>query len=240
MRHEATLLHELPLVAADRTGASAALHDGARTVSYSELATDIRRFASALAALGVGRGERVAIYLDKRLETVVASFGAPAHGAVFVPINPLLKPEQVAYILRDCDVRVLVTSAERLACWRRCCGHARTWRTWSSPASVPPAALPCAGVAVHALERALDAPPRAGHRVIDTDMVGILYTSGSTGKPKGVVLSHRNMVAGAKSVASLPREPRGRHAAGGAAAVVRRRVQPAHDGLSRRRAAWCC
>jgi acyl-CoA synthetase (AMP-forming)/AMP-acid ligase II len=41
-----------------------------------------------------------------------------------------------------------------------------------------------------------------GHRVIDTDMAAILYTSGSTGKPKGVVLSHRNMVAGAKSVAS--------------------------------------
>ena len=41
-----------------------------------------------------------------------------------------------------------------------------------------------------------------GHRVIDTDMAAILYTSGSTGRPKGVVLSHRNMVAGAKSVAS--------------------------------------
>ena len=48
-------------------------------------------------------------------------------------------------------------------------------------------------------------PPDAttlGHRVIDTDMTAILYTSGSTGKPKGVVLSHRNMVAGGKSVAS--------------------------------------
>jgi acyl-CoA ligase (AMP-forming) (exosortase A-associated) len=48
----------------------------------------------------------------------------------------------------------------------------------------------------------LDAPPGAHHRIIDTDMVAILYTSGSTGKPKGVVLSHRNMVLGAKSVAS--------------------------------------
>ena len=45
-------------------------------------------------------------------------------------------------------------------------------------------------------------PHKSGHRVIDTDVAGILYTSGSTGKPKGVVLSHRNMVAGAKSVAS--------------------------------------
>ena len=48
----------------------------------------------------------------------------------------------------------------------------------------------------------LQAAPRTAHRVIDTDLVAILYTSGSTGKPKGVVLSHRNMVAGAKSVAS--------------------------------------
>ena len=67
-----------------------------------------------MAALDIARGARVAVYLEKRIETVVASFGAPAHGAVFVPINPLLKAEQVGYILRDCDVRVLVTSAERL------------------------------------------------------------------------------------------------------------------------------
>jgi len=51
-------------------------------------------------------------------------------------------------------------------------------------------------------EDLLEAPSRAGYRVIDTDMLAILYTSGSTGRPKGVVLSHRNMVAGAKSVAS--------------------------------------
>src|SRR5690606_36174081 len=48
----------------------------------------------------------------------------------------------------------------------------------------------------------LDGPKRAGHRVIDNDVLAILYTSGSTGKPKGVVLSHRNMVCGAQSVAS--------------------------------------
>ena len=74
-----------------------------------------RGFASGLMHLGLARGERVAIYLEKRFETVIASFGAPAAGGVFVPLNPLLKPEQVGFILRDCDVRVLVTSPERLA-----------------------------------------------------------------------------------------------------------------------------
>ena len=53
-----------------------------------------------------------------------------------------------------------------------------------------------------ALEAPNRAPARPPHRVIDTDVLAILYTSGSTGKPKGVVLSHRNMVAGAKSVSS--------------------------------------
>src|SRR5690606_4874724 len=64
----------------------------------------------------------------------------------------------------------------------------------------PAAALP--GLPLTPWRDLLEAPRRAGHRVIDVDMAAILYTSGSTGKPKGVVLSHRNMVAGAKSVAS--------------------------------------
>jgi acyl-CoA ligase (AMP-forming) (exosortase A-associated) len=202
MRGEATLLHELPLLAALRSPQSVALQDDTSNVRYGELAGEMQRFSSALAALRVGRGERVAIYLDKRHETVVASFGAPAHGAVFVPINPLLKAEQVAYILRDCGVRALVTSSERLQ------AIAQVLPDCPDLAHVivagPSSALPVPGstIAMHRWSEVLDAAPRDGHRVIDTDTVAILYTSGSTGKPKGVVLSHRNMVAGAKSVAS--------------------------------------
>ncbi|MFL6660897.1 MAG: acyl-CoA ligase (AMP-forming), exosortase A system-associated [Rhizobacter sp.] len=198
MSREAHLLHELPWVAAERSPQAIALHDDAGALTYGGLAEDIRRFAAALSALNVGRGERVAIYLDKRRETVVASFGAPAQGAVFVPINPLLKPEQVGYILRDCGVRVLVTSPERLATLvpvlAACPELAHVVVTGA--ATVTPVQP------VHRWNDALAAGSPGSHRVIDSDMVGILYTSGSTGKPKGVVLSHRNMVAGAKSVAS--------------------------------------
>lgn len=201
MRNEAQLLHELPMLSAQRTPDAIALRDGARSCTYAGLADEITRFAAGLSALGVGRGDRVAIFLDKRQATVVASFGAPAQGAVFVPINPLLKPDQVAYILRDCGVRVLVTSDER---WRLLAPAAAECLELRHAVIVGPshAAASAGHVAVHAWDALLDAPHRPGHRVIDTDMVGILYTSGSTGKPKGVVLSHRNMVVGAKSVAS--------------------------------------
>jgi len=200
MSHEAALLHELPLLAAARTPDATALIDGARRWSYADLARDIRGFASGLCALGTRRGDRIAIFLDKRIETVVSSFGAPAAGAVFVPVNPLLKPEQVCYILRDCNVRVLVTSPDRMralsAVLAECPDLLHVVTVGAAPADT--------GItqAVHAWQDLLAAAPRAGHRLIDKDVVGILYTSGSTGKPKGVVLSHRNMVAGAKSVAS--------------------------------------
>ena len=194
---ESTLLNELVAVAAERAPDAPALTYGAATLSYGELDAAVRGFASGLMGLGLGRGERVAIYLEKRFETVVASFGAPAAGGVFVPLNPLLKPEQVGFILRDCAVRVLVTSPERLAQLGEVltqCPSLRHVVLTSGAGSAP--------VPVHDWAALLASPARAGHRVIDTDMTAILYTSGSTGRPKGVVLSHRNMVAGGKSVAS--------------------------------------
>jgi len=194
---ESTLLNELVAVAAERTPEAPALTYGAQTLSYGDLDGAVRGFASGLVQLGLARGERVAIYLEKRFETVIASFGAPAAGGVFVPLNPLLKPEQVGFILRDCDVRVLVTSPERLSQLGEVLTQCPSLRHVVLTNGTGSAAVP-----VHDWAQLLAAPARAGHRVVDTDMTAILYTSGSTGRPKGVVLSHRNMVAGGKSVAS--------------------------------------
>ncbi len=199
---DATLLPELISVAADRQPEALALTAGKASLDYRSLNESVLRFAAGLIALGQQRTDRVGIYLEKRFETVIASFGAPAAGGVFVPMNPLLKPEQVVFIARDCDVRLLVTSPERLALLAPTlaqCPALRHVVVTEMPAD-PPALPPSVGLV--AWGELLAAAPRAGHRVIDTDMVAILYTSGSTGRPKGVVLSHRNMVAGAKSVAS--------------------------------------
>ena len=199
---EAYLLSHLIDLAAQRAPQAAALTAGRQTHSYAELHQAQHQFADGLAGLELGAGERVAIYLEKRLETVVASFGTAAFGATFVPVNPLLKAEQVGFILRDCDVRVLVTSPDRLSLLldelKQCPTVSTVVVTGAAPEALAQA-WPGRCVAWSVFMAGGSAP---WHRRIDTDMLAILYTSGSTGRPKGVVLSHRNMVAGAKSVVS--------------------------------------
>ncbi|TDP74627.1 acyl-CoA ligase (AMP-forming), exosortase A system-associated [Roseateles toxinivorans] len=199
---ESMLLADLVANAATRCAHRVALTSSVGDLSYGELHQNISACASGLVGLGLGRGERIAIYLDKRFETVVASFGACAAGMVFVPINPVLKPEQVMHILRDCGVSLLLSTPERLRSLGSALNACEALRYVvhvgpSDARETRPAA--CQHMA---WEQLLGWPPRAGHRVIDADMAAILYTSGSTGRPKGVVLSHRNLVVGAKSVSS--------------------------------------
>jgi acyl-CoA ligase (AMP-forming) (exosortase A-associated) len=197
-----TLLHEFITESAMRSPRQVALIYGEHLVDYGDLARQIAGFASGMMTLGLARSERVAIFLEKRVEMVVAAFGTSSAGGTFVPVNPLLKPDQVAYILRDCNVRVLVTSPERLALLEPALGECSDLRhVVVTPGAEAPGVM-TGGRPIHGWEELLGSAPRTGHRAIDTDMTAILYTSGSTGKPKGVVLSHRNMVAGAKSVAS--------------------------------------
>ena len=198
---DAFLLPDLISRSAQRYPQNTALTYGKESISYADLQTAVNGFASGVIGLGLQRGERIAIYLEKRFETVIASFGAPAAGGVFVPLNPLLKPEQVGYIMRDCNVRMLVTSPERYALLSETLAVCDDLRHVVLITNEQPAAT-AGKLSLVSWNDLLQMPARAGHRVIDTDMTAILYTSGSTGKPKGVVLSHRNMVAGGKSVAS--------------------------------------
>jgi acyl-CoA ligase (AMP-forming) (exosortase A-associated) len=197
------LIHDFIFTSAQRAPTAQALVHGSTRLDYAALADAVRRAAQALLGAGLQRGERVAVYLEKRVENVAAMFGTSRAGGVFVPVNPLLKPDQVVHILADCNVRVLVTSNERLAQLApelARCPDLRLVLVTGTPDThgVPEAQ------ALRGWDEALAGadPGLVPHRRIDTDVAAILYTSGSTGKPKGVVLSHRNMVAGARSVAS--------------------------------------
>jgi acyl-CoA ligase (AMP-forming) (exosortase A-associated) len=197
----ANLVHELINDGAHRSPDAPALGYRGRLLTYAELAGEVDAVKRALLSLGLAAHERVAVYLEQRIETVSAMFGAAAAGGVFVPVNPLLKAEQVAHILHDCGARILVTSSHRLELLRNELGRCPALRNIIMVEASNEKQLQ-SGVALHAWEEARRAAPEASAApVIDHDMAAILYTSGSTGKPKGVVLSHRNLVAGAQSVA---------------------------------------
>jgi acyl-CoA ligase (AMP-forming) (exosortase A-associated) len=197
------LIHDSLFESAARTPDAEALVYGDKRCSYAQLAAQVRAVAALLLRARLEPGARVAVYMEKRIENVAAMFGAAAAGCVFVPVNPLLKPEQVAYILADCNVRLLATSAERLAQLAPVLARCPDLRAvlLAEGGEVPAADLPSV-LAWPEAASGQDAAEYAPHRRIDTDVAAILYTSGSTGQPKGVVLSHRNMVAGAQSVAS--------------------------------------
>jgi acyl-CoA ligase (AMP-forming) (exosortase A-associated) len=191
------LIHDLIFSAAERSPDAAALSYQNQWMRYETLAGEIAAKAGGFQALGLARGERAAVYLEKRFEAVIALFAASAAGGVFVPVNPVLKPEQVRHILTDCNVRILVTSLERLKLLQQelpSCRDLHTVVVTGSKGESP--VIP--GIAVvnwHEIDGVKLSPA-----TIDSDMAAIIYTSGSTGKPKGVVLSHRNLMAGAESV----------------------------------------
>ncbi len=196
------LFHHIPLQTAETRPDSIALVDRRQEISYASLAASIRSVAAGLMESGLERHERVGIYLPKSLSKVISLFAVSNAGGVFVPINPLLKAEQVRHILCDCGVTTLVTSLDRYGILKNTLEECRALRTVIlADQEEAPSAPSCPRLQILPWHQLLEAPQRPGHRSIDVDMAAILYTSGSTGRPKGVVLSHRNLVTGAGSVA---------------------------------------
>ncbi len=195
-------LSDLILRAARYDDSAPALRFKKEGRGYGELLSDIRRFAAGLQALGIRRSDRVAIFADKQIETVTAMFGTSMASGVFVPVNGLLKPQQVAHILNDCSVHTLVTTSARLANLSSVLADCPTLRhvVVLDSESPEPGDIPQECIGWSTLMTAPEAT--RSQRVIASDMASIMYTSGSTGLPKGVVLSHANMVIGARSVAS--------------------------------------
>ena len=168
----AELIQNLIAEAAARAPKQTALIYQKQSVRFSELDDLMRRAANLFLSLGLQKADRVAIFLEKRIENIVAMFAAAQAGGVFVPVNPLLKGEQVGHILKDCNVRVLVTSADRLKILAPIlaeCTDLQSIITVDDSASTQANVL--------SWQSGLkQAPSGTPHRVIDGDMAAILYT----------------------------------------------------------------
>lgn len=181
--------------------------------TYQELQELVYRFATALHALGVEKGDRVMIYLPNCPQWLIGYFAVQKIGAVPVPTSPIYTPYEISYQLNDCGAetilcqdtnfgyvsevfsrtplkRVIVTNlADLLPWWKRAVG-------WAFD-RVPYGAVRRAPEVHRFLDLIRRHPPRPPRVEIEprTHLAYILYTGGTTGLPKGVPGTHSGMVS---------------------------------------------
>jgi acyl-CoA ligase (AMP-forming) (exosortase A-associated) len=195
------LIHHMLISSARVDPQKEALVHGEQRLSYQDLVRQTSGLAAGLKTAGLSRGDRLGIYVEASVSQVVSIFAASQAGGVFVPINSLLFPDQVAHIAKDCAMTGLITTPAKLAALAEVLPSIPSLKfvVLTAGADAPDISLPV----LHFDELCrTERPAKAQDVCIDKDLAAILYTSGSTGKPKGVMLSHANVIAGSSIVST--------------------------------------
>jgi malonyl-CoA/methylmalonyl-CoA synthetase len=158
--------------------------------TYRAFDREVTRFAAMLHASGVGKGDRVAVQLPKRMEVLFLHFAILSVGAITLPLNPSYRAEEVEYFLSDSGSSLFVTDEHRFASAERAVRGLPGIRTLL----VDGAGREGAGSLPKRLASAPEGFPRA-YPAGGDDVALLCYTSGTTGRAKGAMITHRNLVA---------------------------------------------
>ena len=184
----------------DRTAARVGDHEAlvecatGRRFSYPELVAEVDACALGLDALGVGKGDRVGIWAPNCAEWVFVQFATAKLGAIMVNINPAYRTHELAYVLEQAGISVLISAPE--------------FKTSDYRAMVAEVRGECRELREviflgdHTWQRLMDTGRAADRGLLDEretglsadDPINIQYTSGTTGFPKGATLTHHNLL----------------------------------------------
>jgi long-chain acyl-CoA synthetase len=191
-----TLGEVLPFAARRYGGKTALVSDG-RSFTFNELEASSNAFANGLVAAGIRPGDTVTLYGPNSWQWLVAYYAIAKTGAVVNPVNVMLTPDELQFIITDCGARAVVASADKAAALMDMRGGTSLSEVviWGDK---PPAGTTPFD---RWLEQGKPAFSPAGRAPKDTG--AICYTSGTTGHPKGAVQSIRSIVATAKGTALM-------------------------------------
>ncbi|WP_428026698.1 AMP-binding protein [Arcobacter sp.] len=160
-----------------------------KSLTYSDLLTKVNQVAFYLKELNLPKGSRIGVYSNKGIEQVIAILSILSTDYVLVPLTKLLKPEQVEYIIKDCDIKCIITDKLKLESIEeiKFDGHIISYETTHKEIA-----------SFEEIFKYYNKPYSCeinGH-----DNAVITYSFGITGTPKGIVISHRNLIDSARVV----------------------------------------
>lgn len=166
-----------------------AIVDDDKSISYAQLYSKVNQVAFYLNELDLPKDSRVGIYSTKGIEQVIAMLAILSTDYILVPLTKLLKPEQVEYIINDCDIKCIITDKLKLESIEEINfdGHIISYETASK------------GIA------SFEEIFKYYNKPYSCDINGhsnavITYSFGMSGTPKGIVISHRNLIDSARVV----------------------------------------
>ncbi|MCB1677992.1 MAG: AMP-binding protein [Halioglobus sp.] len=175
--------------AAASHGAKTAVIHNDHSITYAELLHRVNQVASYLTELELPGNSRIGIYSNKGIEQVVAILGILSTDYVLVPLTKLLKPEQVEYIINDCDIKCIITDKLKLESIEEIDfdGHVISYETAAKDVA--------SFEEIYKYYNKPYACDISGHA-----NAVITYSFGLSGTPKGIVISHRNLIDSARVV----------------------------------------
>lgn len=165
-----------------------ALIFGKKRITYRQLNEQVDRVSYGLLQLGIKRDEKLAILLKNCPEYILSYFAILKTGGIVIPLNFMLKEEELKYILDNAQVSTIITSPEFMPTINRLKLQLENLKQVIAVGEEIPETINFSGLLSESL---------AGEKVLDfkpDDVASILYTSGTTGYPKGVMLTHRNLI----------------------------------------------
>ncbi|QFT88288.1 Long-chain-fatty-acid--CoA ligase [Bacillus sp. THAF10] len=183
------------------------------TKTYAELNAAINAFASGLEKLGIKQGDHIGLVVGNSPYFVIGLYGAARLGATVVPINPIYTPDELTYILKDSDVKAIITLDLLVPLFEKLHPHLTETEHYiicETPDGKEKAKkYPVEQLSIYAKLKSFTGIMASGSfnyegpLLEDDDVAVILYTSGTTGKPKGAMLTHKNLYRNAKDSADF-------------------------------------